>query len=134
VAGTAATGVVTVVRDGVQQHREAEKRRADKFKELVAAVYEFDWLDGIRLREVLGRDNPQSVSPFAKLQSISSVYFPQFDKAIRELDAATLNYRSWMEIAPQTNGDGFEEAYNPYVQKRDALLDALRKFAREEFQ
>jgi hypothetical protein len=70
-------------------HSEAKQRRADKFEELVAAVYEFDhWVQHIGSPEVNGRDIPQTVSPFAKLQSISSVYFPQFNEAIRELDSA----------------------------------------------
>jgi hypothetical protein len=65
----------TARRDAAQEARDARKKRADKFEELVAAVYEFDhWLDGARQ----GKDAPERASPFAKVQSISSVYFPQF--------------------------------------------------------
>jgi len=85
---------------------------------------------------------PPSISPFAKLQSISSVYFPQFDRAIKELDHATALYRVWMtdvgqkRIAGNFNApkEGFEAAYLPYAEKRNNLLDALKKFAHEEFQ
>jgi hypothetical protein len=68
-------------RDAAQDRREARKRRADKFEELVAAVYEFDhWLDGIRQRALVGGDATETVSPFAKVQSISAVYFPKFSE------------------------------------------------------
>jgi hypothetical protein len=67
--GTVATAVVTVVRDLVQQSREARKRRADKFEELVAAVYEFDhWLTLTRQRELEKKEGiPETVSPKCRL-------------------------------------------------------------------
>jgi DNA-binding helix-hairpin-helix protein with protein kinase domain len=82
--------VASARRDAAQERREARKRRADKFEELVAAVYEFDhWLDGIRNRDAFGHDNvAETASPFAKVQSISSIYFPQFVEPIAELDQA----------------------------------------------
>jgi hypothetical protein len=92
--------VVAARRDAAQQLHEKAKRRADKFEELVAAVYEFDrWVDSSRQRDAFGVDIPETVSPFAKVQSISSVYFPQFDEAIRELDIATIQYRMWIHTA-----------------------------------
>jgi hypothetical protein len=131
-------------RDAAQQRREARKRRADKFEEVVAAVYEFDhWVEGVRQRETIGVDIPETVSPFAKVEAISSIYFPQFDGLVRELNNATTLYRMWIQdeagkriagnTAPRLS-DGFVEAYQPYSQKRDALLNALTKFARDEFQ
>jgi hypothetical protein len=111
---------------------------------LVAAVYEFDhWLDSIRRRDVYGESNiPQTVSPFAKVQSISAVYFPQFSELIVELDRASTQYSIWIHTAAQRRiandiahlSDGFNEAITPYVQKREALLNALKKFAHDEFQ
>jgi hypothetical protein len=42
IAGT----IGTFIRDWVQQRHDAKKRRADKFEELLAAVYEYDyWLE-----------------------------------------------------------------------------------------
>jgi hypothetical protein len=135
--------VGTARRDAAQEHHEKAKRRADKFEELVAAVYEFDhWLDSSRQR-AFGADIPETVSPFAKVQSISSVYFPQFDEAIRELDGATTRYRMWIQAAAvrrldnnitQEVSEGLTEAFTPYAQKRDALLGTLTKFAHDEFQ
>lgn len=60
--------VGTARRDAAQERREARKRRADKFEELVAAVNEFDhWLETMRQRDAFGiGDTPQTVSPFAR--------------------------------------------------------------------
>jgi hypothetical protein len=142
--GTVAGAIATTIRDAVQQRHETRKRRADKFEELVAAVYEFDhWLEGIRNRDAFGQDKvPETVSPFAKVQSISSIYFPQFVEPIAELDRASTQFRIWIHQAEGrrvTNNiaqlsDGFNEASAPYVQKRQELLAALQKFAHDEFQ
>jgi hypothetical protein len=89
-------------RDAAQERREAKKRRADKFEELVAAVYEFDyWLSSIRPQD--DKASPQPVSPFAKVQSISSVYFPQFSELIGELDRTSTQLRMWMYNAGHKN-------------------------------
>ena len=134
----------TTKRDAAQEHREAKKRRADKFEELVTALYDFDhWVNSSRQRDAFGANIPETVSPFAKVQAISSVYFPQFEKAIRELDGATARYRMWIQAAAvrridnnatQEVSEGLTEAYTPYEQKRDALLGALTTFAHKEFQ
>jgi hypothetical protein len=137
--------VATARRDAVQDRRDAKKRRADKFEELVAAVYAFDhWLEGIRLRDAHGVDNgePRTVSPFAKVQAIAAVYFPQFNKAVAELDVVADQYQGWICKAEgkrlsgkidQLN-DGFKDAYDPYASRRVTLLSALKAFAQTEFQ
>jgi hypothetical protein len=144
VGGTMVGVIGTTIRDVAQQRHEKAKRRADKFEELVAAVYEFDhWLDSMRDRDAFGQGDAQrTASPFAKVQSISSVYFPQFSELIGEIDRATSHYRTWIwntEQLRRANAtarlwDGFNEVSIPYVQKREALLGALTKFARDEFQ
>jgi hypothetical protein len=143
VGGTLVGVIGTTIRDVAQQRHEKAKRRADKFEELVAAVYEFDlWVEGFRQREVLGRDVALTASPLAKMQSISAVYFPQFDESIREWDGATYAYRVWMQDTAFRRisdsganlSDGFEEVYAPYRHKRGALLDALKAFVHDEFQ
>jgi hypothetical protein len=142
--GVGISSWTTARRDAAQERREAKKRRADKFEELVAAVYEFDhWTDQTRRRVLLDdKDISQTVSPFAKLHSIAGVYFPQFGRLIGELDAYSSQYVSSIYMAagtkvskgPAGTMQGFNETYIPYMQKRDALLVALGEFAREEFQ
>ena len=144
VGGTIVAVIGTTIRDIAQQRHEKTKRRADKFEELVAAVYDLDhWLADIRRRDAMGIGNaPETVSPFAKVQSISSVYFPQFSELIGELDRASDQLYNWIQRAAQKRisnnlaqiSDGFDEAYLPYAEKPDALLVALQKFARDEFQ
>jgi hypothetical protein len=139
--GTVAAALGTVIRDAVQRRSEERKRRADKFEELVASVYEFDhWLDRLKDRFVFGADVPETVSPFAKVQSTSSVYFPQFSTLANDLDEAATEYRRWMIGAGEkrlnkdpTHIGGFIEVYEPYKRRRNALLDALQKFARKHF-
>jgi hypothetical protein len=96
--GTVVGVIGTTIRDVAQQHHEKAKRRADKFEELVAALYEFDhWLNEFRKRNIFGHDSvPETVSPFAKLQSISAVSFPQFNELIVELDLAANRFPFWM--------------------------------------
>jgi hypothetical protein len=126
----------TARRDAAQQRREDRKRRGDKFEELVAALYEFDhWLDRTRARLLFEKDIQETVSPFAKVQSISAVYFPQFSELVLELDAVSARYLAWLyQVQQGSFATQFDEMYRPYVQKSNALLDALKKFAREEFQ
>ena len=85
--GTIAGVIGTVIRDEIQKRHDRKKRRVDKFEELVAAVYEFDhWLDRDKDRYAYGNDVPETVSPFGKVQSISSIYFPQFVALVGELE------------------------------------------------
>jgi hypothetical protein len=107
-------------------------------------VYEFDyWIDNQRRKRAYGEDRPETVSPFAKLQSISSVYFPQFDKQIGELSRSISGYRLWISeyakkrVAGTLNSaepDGFPEAYAKYYDSLNLLLYALKEFATKEFQ
>jgi hypothetical protein len=126
-----------------KEKAEKTKKRADKFEELVAAIYEFDyWLDTERNRALGGDTSPPTVSPFAKIQAIVSVYFPQFDALVMELDGKTAGYRVWIETTNFTRVSGKLEkmpdklldVLNPYSATRDKLLDELKRFAHQHFQ
>jgi hypothetical protein len=153
-AGTLATIGVTVVRDAVQHRREKQKRREDKFEELVAAVYELDhWIERIEV----GADTGQQ-SPFSKVQSITSVYFPQFidwvgalalagnlllekdfykasgsrrdAKAVEEANSSRRNAK----VVEEANS-AYEEARDAreaYIDRRNELLTVLQSFACNE--
>jgi hypothetical protein len=135
--------VVAVVRDWMSRKEERRNRRADKFEELVAALYEFDhWVDTARNRALGGAAAEPSVSPFAKIQAITSVYFPQFDPLVRELDRCMANYRVWIETTnfKRTSGeltelpDGLTEVMTPYNDAHDKLTQQLSSFAQKKFQ
>jgi hypothetical protein len=145
IGGTIGGSIATALRDKSQQEYEIKKKRAEKFEELVAAVYEFDhWLSAVRDRRVVGQNTAlETVSPFSKVQAISSVYFQQFSKLVRELEFAADQYQAWTYSAQNKRldnktaveiNDGYEGAYRPYAEKREVLLDALQKFARNHFQ
>lgn len=130
------------IRDTLQFHEERRRRRAEKFEELVKSIYEFDhWVDTERTRALGGAAAEPSVSPFAKIQAIASLYFPQFDPLVRELDRGTANYRVWIETAnfKRTSGqlaalpDGLAEAMKPYNDARDRLTEELSRFAQRKF-
>jgi hypothetical protein len=120
----------------VQRTKDAadeKRKRKEKFEELVAVVFECDhWVDDLRQTLVYGQELVITVSPFAKLQAISLVYFPQFAGTISQFEARTLEYRLWMAEAAvkRASGDiasinvGFQEAYRPFWEKRDQLLPA----------
>jgi hypothetical protein len=126
----------------LQSRSEKKKRRAEKFEELVAAVYEHDhWIDNLRRIYVSEFEGEIKVSPFAKIQAISDIYFPQFESAVEELATAAREYRGWMyEVAKhkQENKEevlaGHQKVVAPYMVKQNALLTELRIFARQEFQ
>jgi hypothetical protein len=119
-----------------------QKRRAEKFEELVAALYEHKhWLDTVEKIRVLARDEPITASPLAKVEAISAVYFPEFGDQIRALGGVAGEYELWMMEAGEkmvrndpAYTEGLIEARAPYLQAFLALLSELRAFARREFQ
>jgi hypothetical protein len=126
-----------------KERTERKKKLADKFEEMVGAIYQFDhWLDTERTKALGGTAGETTVSPFAKIQSIAAVYFPRFDPLIQELDKKTAGYRTWIETTNFTRmsgkmekmPDGFLDVLNPYLTARDKLMDELKKFAHAHFQ
>jgi hypothetical protein len=142
----------------LQRRKEAEekrRRRAEKLEELVAAVYEFDhWIENTRNITAFGEtDLSQTASPFAKIQAIVAIYFPQFSELVGALERASDRYVVWMNTAGQARlvwSEQFQkggsqalrdlpefstrnEAVEPYVKARMDLLEALTTFGSEEF-
>jgi hypothetical protein len=148
----------------VQQMKETEEkksRRAEKFEELVAAVYEFDhWIGNSRSITAYGQTNvSETVSPFAKVEAIVAIYFQQFNELVVALERASDKYIAWMSEAglarlvlaekiqkglvtgsqadmrnlPEFSTERLYEVQNPYVKARMDLLYALKEFGNEEF-
>jgi hypothetical protein len=136
----------------LQRRKEAEekrRRRAEKFEELVAAVYEFDhWVENRRRKFAYGEENlPETASPFAKIEALVVIYFPQFTDRVTVLDLAFDGFRIWMNAAgiarladppgwlslPEFSNERFNEASRPYTKARLDLLSALKKYGNEEF-
>jgi hypothetical protein len=126
----------------LQQKAEKKRKRAEKFEELIATLYEHNhWLLAMANVRLFGGEEIKVVSPMAKVQAISSVYFQEFEKQITQLDVVADKYELWAMEARQkriqndpTYAAGAAEAYQPYGQKFNSLLRELREFAKREFQ
>jgi hypothetical protein len=124
-----------------QGRREKEKRQAEKFEELVKTIYEFDaWL--VEQRNSNLDQNPkhqEMISPMAKVDAITAIYFPRFMSMVRDLQQASFHFQGWIAqsrintLQGTPSLDGHEEAYKVFLDKRSVLLEALRKFAEEEY-
>jgi hypothetical protein len=116
--------------------------RAEKFEELVKAVYELDhWLDRARDRALGGATGEPTVSPFGKVEAISAIYFPDFAPFVVDLEQCTNKYVSWIAHADfdRVSGKllklpiGLDEVLNSFVAARDKLIGELSSFARRNF-
>jgi len=125
----------------LQQKAERKKRQAEKFEELVNALYQHShWLNVMKDVQVFGSDDQLTMSPMARVQAISLVYFPEFDAQIRELDSVADRYELWALQAKQkrldadpTYAEGNAEAYKPYTQTFYLRGKELNAYARREF-
>lgn len=135
---------VTVVLKLVESRNDRKKRRAEKFEALVELVYEHDhWLENKRNALIRGGEVKIYVSPIAKIEAISAVYFPGFNEAVSKLAKTTIDFEVWILAAALKERDqkpvaeileGNAEASDPYQKARDYLLNELKEFAHEEFQ
>jgi hypothetical protein len=137
----------------LQRRKEAEERRckrAEKFEELVAAVYEFDhWVEMRRRTVAYGDTNlpPNGPSPFAKIEAIVAIYFPSLTRRIAALDFGLIDFKFWTDVAgiarlsagpnwlslPEFSVERFNEASQTYMKARMDLLSALSDFGKAEF-
>jgi hypothetical protein len=122
---------------------ERKKHRAEKFEELVQTVYEHQfWLNNVKDIRVFAEKREEPPSPFAKLESIAMVYFPQFLPSIPELDKLSDAYEMWMREGAKKRlagrirelSDGIMEVYNPYSKQLISFLAELRTYAKTEFE
>lgn len=121
---------------------EHKTKRAAKFEELVTALYEYDhWLDTMRNVRVFGDEAKPTMSPYAKVHAIASLYFPEFMDRIAGLNIEADKYELWMMQQGQKRlrkeidglGNGGIEASEPYRLSRIRLMNDLQKFGSEQF-
>ncbi len=128
----------------LQQKAEKKRKRTEKFEELVAAVVEhYHWFAVMRLFFISGQGIQPPLSPIIKIETIVSLYFPEFEDFVRQLDSASNNYEIWILDTGQKrirNEPGYErlighdDVLTKYTYARKAFLEELRSFARREFQ
>jgi hypothetical protein len=139
--GLIGTGA-TLLTNWRQARIDMVKQRAAKFEELVCSVYDLDdWLDARQDILIYGSTEKSGPSPVARMEAIGAVYFPSFLSRIAALKATTIPYHLWMAEAAQRKkqgnlarvDDGLMDAYKPYLNARDALLDALMEHGSKAF-
>ncbi len=126
-----------------QQLAEKAKRRAEKFEELIAILYEHkQWLGTIRGIRLLGYNRDETMSPMPRAEAIVTAYFPVFRKQIAELDGKSDAYDLWLSQRANLRlkgmpirdvADGWLDAYRPYSLGFHELTKALHDFAEREF-
>lgn len=133
----------SVILQVLQDKKDRASKRAAKFEDLVGAVYEYDhWIEQLRNIRCFGAEDTKEISPLAKVEAISATYFPSFSKSIGVLSRSAGQYQLWMSKAGMKRlhnqiseiNDGFDEAYRPYGENLNRLLDELKQFAATEFQ
>src|SRR5260370_2718701 len=131
-----------------KQVTEKKKKKAEKLEELVYVIYEHHhWLQRLYLINVRGATLEMSLSPFAKIEAMTHIYFPQFDTPLKNFAAAATTYQELMlrnaPILQQldlsieahvTVNTGFIEARADYLQCGNIFLDELKSYAKSEFQ
>ena len=128
--------------EGRKQKAEKEKRRAEKFEELVGALFEHKhWLDQYMSTKIFGDKIELGVSPMAKVVTISNIYFPNFKEQIAELDIVSSKFEiSILEAGKKrlSNEENYTsgslEAAPAYFEKHSALMKELTAYAQKEFQ
>jgi hypothetical protein len=142
------TGVVSVVAsmfgpsraEASKQRAEDRKRRAEKFEELVANLYEHKhWITLAKDIRVFDASKDLGVSPIGKIRAIATAYFPSLHVAVLSFDAAAAGYEAWMFGArvkklnniPQFNS-GFEKPWADYLAAFAAVEAELKRIAENE--
>jgi hypothetical protein len=128
--------------DRVKAKTERQRRRAEKFEELVLALYEHrHWMERARVIRVFSDNDVVEASPIAKVETISAIYFPEFREQISNLDILADRYELWMIEARRKRlhnvanyADGATDVFGPYSEASLKLLKEMREFAKREFQ
>jgi hypothetical protein len=94
----------------------------------------------IHSRTILKPPRARNVYRSIAAQNSVGTYFPEFERAVEELQTAGLSYGLWMLEARQKTLQnkpealaGHEEIAKVYVEKRESLLTELKSFARGSF-
>ena len=126
-----------IIANVFQGKREKEKLRAEKFEELVRTIYEFDaWLIERRSSSFdLNSKREETISPMAKVDAITAIYFPRFMPMIWDLEQASFHLEEWIAqsrintLQGTPSLDGHQEVTQVFTARRNVLLEAVRKFA-----
>jgi hypothetical protein len=76
-----------------EKEKETRRKREEKLEELVVTIYDHrEWMHTIQQIVLSNKPEPLANSPFAKIEAIKQVYFPQFDPLVRKVAATSSAY------------------------------------------
>jgi hypothetical protein len=141
VSGLVGPYIIQRVRDAAEKKR----KRAEKYEELVAAVYEHaHWIDAMRFFVISGQGSAApTLSPITKILAIVNTYFPEFEELVLQFVIASSKYEQWIWAIGQKrvknepgyeNLIGFDDVLTEYMDQQKAFLIEFRRFAQREFQ
>lgn len=121
----------------------AKRRRAEKFEELIVALYAYDhWLAVLRGIRAFGHDIPEPPSPFPEARAIAVIYFPDLDNLLTKVEVSAGLYVMWMlnaarkrleNAAASELSAGHKEAYEPYAIEFRNAVEMLKRYAERAF-
>src|SRR5258708_27259466 len=123
-----------------KQETEKKRKKAEKLEELASALYAQEhWL--IQLQNTIkeGETTLETIiaklppPPFAKLQAISNVYFPEFQDDVNALSLASAKFVFSVLHREQLNRDPLTDSYATYIKLIRRLEDLIRDYAKREF-
>jgi hypothetical protein len=106
-------------------------------------VEHYHWFAVMRFFIISGQGSQPALSPITKIEAIASLYFPEFEDLVRQLDSASNNYEIWIldtgqkRIRNEPGSEkliGHDDVLTKYTDARKAFLAELRKLGRQEFQ
>ena len=121
-----------------RESNERRKHRAAKLEEFVATIYDHKhWLEAVRKARLFGGSEPEIVSPFARLEAVAIVYFPEIMPQLYAFEVAANKYQLWMInkerdslITGEVSIDGFNAVFEPYQAALQNVLSQARMIAR----
>jgi hypothetical protein len=128
-------------------HAKQDKRR-EKLEELVSVIYEHHyWVQRLYEINVKGATREMLLSPFAKLEAITHIYFPQFDTPLNNFARAATIYQGLilgaapvlkqLDLSKEAHvpiHNDFLQAKADYQRCGNIFLDELKAYAKREFQ
>jgi hypothetical protein len=129
----------------LQRRKEAaekKQKRAEKFEELVAALYEHrHWLDEREDIRAFGAEGKLGVSPLGKVLAICDAHFPEIRASINRVRNTATDYELVMSKAGRRRLDNDEKfaedipaAFTVYARSLHDVTEELRNFAKKELQ
>ena len=126
-----------------KQIAERKKKRAEKMEELASLLYKHQhWIKSTMNFCLSGAEESKTISPFARIEAITRVYFHELHDSIHELDIKADQYEKWLlqerdkrirNPRYQANIDEAKPYYTAYLRSLYDVLDEIKRSSAREF-